>query len=302
MRAISQLLLLICMVGDLCRGDPLTIMRAMANSRAGVAISFEARVEPSGEDFPMRGFGGGVHVGDELVHRFMLQRSKKIYFGYDIQIDPAEEQDKFQLRILPLSMEQAGVELMDLEGLTAVSLARYPAPQTVRIGDTLSLDLLINPYTGQKVVDYLTIGDPLRGKTATGQAHDFAASDAELQVNKPRISVNGTEVEVSHSEAVSLSGHIVRIYLRQYGRLGFSLVPRVLPTASAAAFLKAGEIRGSTLTFQLGGNNFEINCEGQIAPGPGAYNLYVSHEPAYRPARDVDFFFGAESVMERLLH
>jgi hypothetical protein len=68
----------------------------------------------------------------------------------------------------------------------------------------------------------------------------------------------------------------------------FSLLPQVLIKTPAPPFQKAGEIRGSTMTFQLGRDTYEINCEGRIAPGSGAYTLYVSHDPSFQPPHLAD--------------
>jgi hypothetical protein len=273
--------------GALAHSEPLTILSARAKNEAGVEVNFEARLEPRGEPSQKQGFDGGVRVGPQLIQRWMAQASRNEYFGYDVQIDPAGARNEFRVRVLPLSMKNTDLGRPDAASWTELKLARYPAPQTMRLGDTLSLDLLVNPYTGQKVVDYFTIVDPsaaLRQQTATGPARDFRAEDAQLQLTRPRLHVNGKLVEATSRSGLSASGPVVFLYLRPYGRLLFSLVPRsVLPRSPAPPFQRAGEIRGSTLTFQLGADTYEINCEGRIAPGPAAYALYVSQDLAFQP-------------------
>ena len=47
--------------------------------------------------------------------------------------------------------------------------------------------------------------------------------------------------------------------------------------------LKAGEIRGSTMTWRWGNDEFSLNTDKRIGPGGGAYNLYVAHDVSFRP-------------------
>jgi hypothetical protein len=271
----------------LAQPEPLTIMEQRAKNAAGVEVHFEARLEPHGERAQAQGFDGGVSVGPDIIHRWMAQTARNEYFGYDFRIEPSGARNQFRVSVQPLSMNKTSLRTTGGESWTERKLARYPAPQTMRLGDTLSLDLLVNPYTGQKVVDYFTLVDPgaeLRRQTAEGPVRDFRAEDAQLQLKKPRLQVNGKLVEATDHAGASASGQVVFIYLRPYGRLLFSLVPRsVLPRLPAPPFQRAGEIRGSTMTFQLGADKYEINCEGRIAPGGAAYTLYVSQDLAFQP-------------------
>ena len=80
----------------------------------------------------------------------------------------------------------------------------------------------------------------------------------------------------------------------------FSLVPRY-----DLGFQKAGEIRGSTMTWRYGGDEFSLSSRGRIAPGDGAYHLYVLNDPGYRPTRtqfvDDDFVLGAGGNLESIV-
>lgn len=299
------LLTLVFLASVLARSEPVTIMQSSATNRAGIAVDFETRIEPNGEQSQALDLSGRTTVGPEAIHRWMLLASRKQYFGYDVQVEPAEGKNEFRLKVLPLTIKRAEMGLQDAAKWTELSLPRYPDPKPLRPGEALGMDLLVNPYTGQKVVDYLSIADPsgkLRRQTATGLAHDFRAEDAELKINKPRVSVNGKLVEATRNPGSSASGQVVMIYLKGHGQLLFSLVPGMRVITPVPPFQRSGEIRGSTMTFQVGGDTYEVNCEGRISPGSGAYNLYVSHDPAYQPSREFDpddeydFIVGAYGV------
>ena len=129
MRMTRWLLTLVCLATVPSQSEPLTIMRAGAKNKAGVAVHFEARFEPSGERSQLRGFGGGVRTGPEAIHRWMVQASRKEYFGYDVQIEPIDGKREFRVSVLPLSMKNSDLGRQDAEAWTELSLPNYPAPQ-----------------------------------------------------------------------------------------------------------------------------------------------------------------------------
>lgn len=89
-----------------------------------------------------------------------------------------------------------------------------------------------------------------------------------------------------------MSGTAVYFYLPNHGRFVFSLAPN-----EQLGFRKAGEVRGSTLTITWGSDTFLFDCDGPVAPGGGVFNLYVYHDPSWRPRGGSDSFqLGASSA------
>src|SRR5213593_3047234 len=70
---------------------------------------------------------------------------------------------------------------------------------------------------------------------------------------------------------------IVWFYAPNRGRFLLALSPQ-------PGFQKAGEVRGTTLNFAEGGDAFSLVTGAPIAPGNAAFNLYVLHDPSWRPA------------------
>ena len=60
----------------------------------------------------------------------------------------------------------------------------------------------------------------------------------------------------------------------------FSLAPR-----PDLGMEKAGEIRGTTMTWRHGGREYKITTDKPIASGSRAYNMYVFHIP-----RNAEYF------------
>ena len=156
----------------------------------------------------------------------------------------------------------------------------------------MSLDLLTNNATAQRIVDYITIQEPLAPVTfanvntplrgfafATGPARDFRVYDAEIRLQAPRLSINGNFDQSTGALNSEVSGRIVWFYAANRGRFLLSLAPQ-----PESGFRKAGEIRGTTLSFTIGKDAFNLVTGASIAPGDGAFNLYVLHDPAWRPS------------------
>ena len=63
--------------------------------------------------------------------------------------------------------------------------------------------------------------------------------------------------------------------------------------------------RGSSLSFTMEGETFTVNAGARIAPGQAPFNLYVLHDPNWKPSypnADLDAFnMGATDRAESLL-
>jgi hypothetical protein len=272
MKVISLILTFAC-----CAFGQAKLIMSGSVSKDGVHVAFRTMMEPpsSGEDFSL---GGGTASSEHLWHRYLYHSKTRKYFGYDIDIQ-RKQGDQFVVRLLPLSADPQKLTLPAGAAWTLMQLPRGQEPQTIRTGETVAVDLLVNQSTGHKVVDYLTIsGEQREVYTVEGSARTFSAEDAPLNLYQPRISINGELVPSTANMGGGVSGTAVAFYLPGKGRFVLSLAPR-----EALGFRRAGEVRGSTLTFTAGSDTYRVNCNGRIAPGEGVYHLYLYHNPSFRP-------------------
>ncbi len=116
---------------------------------------------------------------------------------------------------------------------------------------------------------------PVKAATVRPPSRDFFDADAELVVAKPRVSLNGTAVEVSQDPA-PVKGKIVWIYMPGRGRYLLSLSPR-------PGFGVAGQVGGTSLEFELRGDEIQIDTKERIAEGSALYNLYVLLQSDWLP-------------------
>ena len=277
MRTTSLLIAIGLLVCGSAQAISVTIMRAGATNKKKIHVQFETRLEPSGDPSQVLKLGGGVVVADAVFHRYLQDDGNKVYYGYDISVEPTGEDSTLRVTILPLSIGPERLHLPNPEKWTALSPPRFPKAQTARLGDTMAFDLFVNPSTGQKVVEYVFFGDSHRMKTAIGPARPFTIHDAEIEIWAPKFTVNGELLEAFSKTDAFIQGHFVSFYLPDRGRFVLSLVPH-----PEVGLLKAGEVRGSTLRFDVDGDTYEVNCKDKIAPGLAAYDLYLFHDATYR--------------------
>jgi hypothetical protein len=211
-----------------------------------------------------------------------------------------------------LTMTPKDALVLDGEPATWTSLPAPdwggPAVRTVRGGEVLSLDLLTNNATGQKIVDYVTVQGPSTEPEAdpwhadfiyeTGMPREFHAEDAALEIRHPRLSVSSDLGTSATSSSSVVYGAAVWFYLPMRGRFVLSLTPH-----PDLGFRNAGEVRGSALTFNIGNDTFNLVSSGRIAPGSGPFNVYVLHDPMWRaPAgSESDSLWGSADRLDQLV-
>jgi hypothetical protein len=243
----------------------------------GLDVRFLTKVEPPGSNARAQLPGAVLAEGDGVAHHIINDDAHKRSFGYDLRLEPATDGLSAQVRIEPLNAPRYSVQT----GWTMMRLPKYPIISNVRLGDTVALDLLVNTATGQKIVDYRTLEradrpDPKR-------AHDFSLDDVMLSLDRPRVLVNGKPVESTGNFLGGTAAAVVWIYLRGHGRFILSLFPN-----ENLGFQKNGLTGANALTFRDGASEFRLECSSSVAPGDGPYNLYIVHEPDWRPYSAAD--------------
>ena len=153
------------------------------------------------------------------------------------------------------------------------------------------------------MTDYVTILPPQRQGFnagpkwefvfAPGAPRDLTAADVILQFKEPHVSValrsgdaGGPDTAPRRMFRVAgdVAGAVTWIYVPTRGRFLLSLVPR-------RDFRRAGSVRGTSLSFTVDGDTVAVTSASRIAPGEAAFNLYVRHQPAWKPSypnADVD--------------
>jgi hypothetical protein len=242
-------------------------------SSNGVWVKFDTRLEPGSP--PIRKHGGGTLTEKNVIKRHLCNFDNNTYFGYDLTAEPAPG-GRVGLRFAPLTITPEKMsEIFHEERHRVPIWTPLPLPggsvaMEVRPGETVALDLFVNPSTGQKVTDYLTVkGSERQEVRVAGPARDFSPEDATIEISSPQLSVDGKAL--TSSEA-GISGQAVWLDIPGHGRFVFSLASLL-----DLGMQRAGEIRGTTMTWRARGHEYAITTDRPIASGSGAYHLYVFH-------------------------
>jgi hypothetical protein len=245
----------------------------------GNEVQMTARMEPGSAVVPSGVRTGGVG----RVHRIVLDHSQRRYFAYDLLVEPKDGSQALRVRFEPFSLsatELAEMRMVD-PSWTPIPLLKYPVVPDVRAGDTVAIDLLENPTTGQKVVDYLVFKrSTLTAAAEPSPLRDLSLAEVELELQNIRISVNGTVMDASLRFGGGISGAAVWFYLPERGRFVMSLLPN-----PKLGFRRAGEVSDRSLTFTVGRERYDMQSTNRIVPAGGRFNLYVLHDPKWRPTK-----------------
>ena len=264
---------------------------------SGIEVQMTARIEPGS----VRISSGVIAADIGRFHRVVMDRNQRRYFAYDVLVEPKNGSRAFQVRIEPFSLLPAELAKMQVDpSWTYVPLLKYPLVPDVRPGDSVAIDLLENPTTGQKVVDYFVFK---RSKATAGAdlrpVRDLSLADVELRLDDLRISVNGTVVDASTRVGGSISGAALWFYLPERGRFVMSLLPN-----AKLGFRRAGEVTNALVSFTEGSDRYHIQSTSRIVPAGGRFNLYVLHDPDWRPTgsdSDLPILVGAADRAEWLV-
>jgi hypothetical protein len=248
---------------------------------------WRARVSPDGDQ--------------EFINRFVVDNAKLSYFGYEILLEeqqPGTYLATFgKLTVSPLELSSMGPPGSNVQPQRQGERTEWtmqppraiPEPRVVHAGDTISVNLFVDPMTGEKLIDDIRIessraslpfvrpGTRSVSTTFAGTARDFSAIDAELQIGRPRVTLNGVPQDTTTRGVAIARGSLVWFYLPNRGRYILSLAPR-----PELDFKLAGEVRGNTITFTWGGDSIKLECPNP-ATGDAAYHLYVLLDPEWEP-------------------
>lgn len=262
----------------------------------GTRVAFSPQIETG--DAPAR-LSTRVQVSDlNAINRVLLDEERGVYFGYTVRVEPIAHSKKFRVSFTPLSREKArqltNSPLIKQITRSTVGAAkgdeqpddgpRYPEPQVIDDGDSIALDVLVNPTTGVRIADRITVSSrgAAQSDAADGKqrARDFSLDDVELKVSDYQLLVNGKQLTAKAAQS-GCAGPLVWIYIPGRGQFAFSIKPY-----PGHNFEKAGLVEDNKIVFSVKGERFEWRSKEPILSGAGAgggFNLYVRHDPNFKP-------------------
>jgi hypothetical protein len=227
------------------------------------------------------GIGPGVGSQD-LVNRVILDRANNILFVYNLEASRGASADTVRIRIEPISAATEAGMLKDAArpGRPRFSGAHLPTVAGVRefavkIGEAVTLDILHNPSTGEKIYDVLR---PISSSSPVMSITSVAAPET-ISLKQISIRLNGRTMSAPASFII---GSAVRIDIPRHGTYVVAAYDphKASPDHGFAAIAHAD---GKTLSWALGGDRVEITSSTNVLTRAGTGVLWVYHDPHYQP-------------------
>lgn len=263
-------------------------MRSATWSTDRFLLRYRTMLEPPRPGSPELNIGGGGVDDSTTNHRVLMDPHQKKYFGYDLRVDPLGG-GRFNVILKPLTMTDQNLRFFGIDtGWSQIPLPSYPNAIPLNDGETVAFNLLINPATGQKIVEYVTVNSP--SKNPSVAARDLQLGDVQMSLNSPRLRINGKNWTWNTGDAHGeVNGPVLWIYIPDRGRFLFSFTPH-------DGYHKAGEVRGRTMKFTWNGQAYELETQAKILSGDGTWNLYVNQDAGYRPANYPSALYGSATT------
>jgi hypothetical protein len=201
---------------------------------------------------------------------------------YEVRLTPLEERSRFEVRLRPIipTAEEAKQWQLESARVDFNFLRNYTKPLLVNNGDTLAIDVLGNPRTGARLVDYFLISnkppveEPVTLESLAAQARPLAIEDIELTVMNFELRRNGESI---YKTAGGVRGRFIWIDIPAAGRFHFSLQER----ARLSGYDQPAYVTGHQLTFVYGSDRYEIVTKDPIIPASGVFNIWMRMDPTF---------------------
>lgn len=263
------------------RADSQHILRASFPDGTGLEIFTQttgsSQVDPGGA----MGVGPGIGSQD-FVNRAVLDRADTILFAYNIEASRGASPDTVKVRILPLSVATEATMLQDkapghphFSGAHIPTVAGVREFAAVKFGEAVTLDILYNPSTGEKVYDVLRpIASSSQGMGVTTQPAPETIALKEITIR-----VNG---RIMPAPASFIIGSVVRVDIP---RLGTYVVAANDPHEASRdhGFSANAHADGKTLSWAMGRDRVEITSSMNVLTRSGNGVLWVYHDAHYQP-------------------
>ena len=258
------------------------ILHASFPDGSGLEIFTETTGSSQIDSLGEMGIGPGVGSQD-LVNRVVLDRANNILFVYNLEASRGASPGTVKIRIEPISAATEAGMLKDAAkpGRPRFSGAHLPTVAGVRefpavkISEAVTLDILYNPSTGEKIFDVLRpITTPPSGMSVT-----VAAARETISLKEIALQVNGRAMSAPASFII---GSAVRIDIPRHGTY---VVAAYDPQEASPGhgFAAIGHADGKTLSWAMGRDRVEITASTNVLTQSQKGVLWVYHDSHYQP-------------------
>jgi hypothetical protein len=277
----AQTFLLLALAGTLA-AQPSD--RARSGFPDGTGLEIHTESTGSSQIASMGAIGIGPGAGSQdLVNREVIDRENNVLFIYNIEASRGSSPGTVLIRIEPISpameanfLDRKGAGSLKFTGPhlpTVASVREFPS---VRIGEVVTLDILYNPSTGERIYDVLrpiTDASPRGKMLVTG-----SRTPQQISLREITVRVNG---QVAQAPAAWMIGAAARIDIPGHGAY---IVAAYDPQNSSPgyAFRPIAHADGKILSWTMDGEYLEITSSANALTQAVNGVLWVYHDPRYR--------------------
>jgi len=228
---------------------------------------------------------GGVHMNTSnrdaasVVRAFKLTDGRSII--YKLVIKRLENGTRFEVLLQAHEPTPEQVEKWSIDPARVEKgfLSKYTQPITLNDGDIISLDVLLEPRTGAKLVDFFQISN---GQPITRRNPDSLKAEARaLTIKDLILSVEGYEVrrngEKLRSGGGGASGRYIWIGIPQVGRAIFTLTA----PPEGSGFEQTAIVNNNQLIFSIAGAQYEWLSKSRIVTADGSFHVWMKFDPTF---------------------
>jgi hypothetical protein len=214
-------------------------------------------------------------IANDEVNRMIVDKDEHILFGYILAAFRDTQSDTTVIRILPLDAKTLEI-LNDPRSTYKYKSAPIPMVsaarefRSVKIGEVVTLDILSNPATGEKIYDVLR---PVAGPSPnpTGTSVTSAPTPPQLSLKEIELRLNGRTVSAPASWII---GAVARIDIPGHGAYVIAASDPKNPH-----FYQTVRAEGKSLTWSIDGDQLQVISRTDV----GARGIiWVYHDTNFR--------------------
>ena len=249
------------------------------------ARAFDVRVKPNNPDYFMPQYihfepGDVVRIGSQTYT--VRPDGVMAIAGAEIRVEgltPGQLRPQLRARGVDSRVDVTVVSARR-EYATIAAAREFLA---VRIGEAVSLDILFNPSSGERIYDVI---EPVEMPTEPKPPNPAD----ELSFERPRVSVNGTVLQETSDTWMIGTG--IQFVLAKYGRVYVSVKPLI-----DYPFEPVGRVEGMRLTFALGNDLVEVISRSNILKTQENGTVWIYRDRKAPPANGFGMGVGAIEKM-----
>jgi hypothetical protein len=279
MNQLIALLITFC-VASQAQSNPRKSVRSWFADGTGIEIYTETTGPTHTASIRQEPPQGVIGIAYDRIYRLVMDENEKVLFGYYLDGKSSTTANAESIRISPIDASSAkglggkNVKLSAGPLATVDTVREFPA---VKIGQVITLDILFNPSTGEKIYEVIR---PLTEPSPAAAPHHTVVTGGgvgdQLSLKEITLRVNGQVVETPVSWML---GTAARIDVPGHGLFIVSATDPSNPSFHALA-----QVNRQSLSWSMEGDRLEITSKTNVLARSENATIWLYHDPRYKSA------------------